>query len=106
MGGVAAVFQRDGREAGREVVWTMLRAAPHQGPDGMAVQPLGAVVLGHAKLAITPEDEHEAQPLISPRTGCALTADVRLDNRVELASRLRLPDIGPPASARAPPRRN
>lgn len=93
MGGVAAVFQRDGREAGREVVWTMLRAAPHQGPDGMAVQPLGAVVLGHAKLAITPEDEHEAQPLVSPRTGCALTADVRLDNRVELASRLRLPDV-------------
>jgi asparagine synthase (glutamine-hydrolysing) len=66
----------------------MLLAVPYRGPDGMQARAWGEVGLGHAKLAVTPEDETEQQPLISPRTGCVVVADVRLDNRAELLGRL------------------
>jgi asparagine synthase (glutamine-hydrolysing) len=35
-------------------------------------------------MAVTPEDLRESQPLVSPRTGCVIVADVRLDNRFDL----------------------
>jgi asparagine synthase (glutamine-hydrolysing) len=44
--------------------------------------------LGFAKMAITPEETDEQQPLLSSRSGCAIVADVRLDNRDELLAQL------------------
>ncbi|HET8625934.1 MAG TPA: asparagine synthase-related protein [Thermomicrobiales bacterium] len=88
MSGLALVFHRDGRPADEAAVWAMLAAAPYRGPDGLAVRAWGAIALGHAKMAVTPEEEDERQPLVSPRTGCAVIADVRLDNREELLARL------------------
>ncbi len=71
----------------------MLDAIAYRGPDGTGCLVAGAIGLGYAKLAITPEEAHEQQPLVSPRTGCVVVADVRLDNRAELLARLsaRLP---------------
>jgi len=69
----------------------MLRAVPNRGLDGMWVRMVPPAALGYAKLAITPEEQREQQPLVSPRTGCAIVADVRLDNRAELLSLLREP---------------
>jgi asparagine synthase (glutamine-hydrolysing) len=86
--GLAALFRRDGAPADRRAAQEMLAAAPHRGPDGMWTRISGPVVLGHAKMAVTPEEEHEQQPLVSPRTDCAIIADVRLDNRDDLLARL------------------
>jgi asparagine synthase (glutamine-hydrolysing) len=88
MSGLAALLHRDGRPAALDAVGAMLDAAPYRGPDGLCVLPLGRVALGHARMAVTPEDERERQPLVSRRTGCAIVADVRLDNRDELLGRL------------------
>ncbi len=76
----------------------MLEAVPYRGPDGMWVrvwEGLG-LGLGHAKLTMTAEEIREQQPLVSPRTSCAIVADVRLDNRDDLLARL--PE-GPPLEA-------
>jgi asparagine synthase (glutamine-hydrolysing) len=86
--GLAALFHRDGRPVDEAPLWAMLEAIRYRGPDGLTVQRLGAVALGHAKLAVTPEDEREQQPIVSPRSGCVLIADARLDNREELLARL------------------
>jgi len=88
MSGLAALFHRDGRPADRATVASMLASAPYRGPDGRWVQLAGPVALGFAKLALTPEEETEVQPLVSPRTGCLLIAEARLDNRDELLARL------------------
>ncbi|HEU5317228.1 MAG TPA: asparagine synthase-related protein [Chloroflexota bacterium] len=88
MSGLAAIFHRDGRPAGQETVWEMLAAAPHRGPDGMHLRLFGPAALGHAKFAVTPEESEEWQPVVSPRTGCAIVCDARLDNRPELLAAL------------------
>src|SRR5581483_10033301 len=93
LSGLAALFHRDGRPVHRSDIRAMLDAIAYRGPDGTGCLVAGAIGLGYAKLAITPEEAHEQQPLVSPRTGCVVVADVRLDNRAELLARLsaRLP---------------
>ena len=77
----------------------MLAAAPYRGPDGLYVRLWDTVALGHARMVVTPEEEQERQPVISPRTGCALSADVRLDNRADLLAHL--PNRLPPSASDA-----
>ena len=48
------------------------------------------LALGIRLHPILPEDEHDAQPLIGGHGRFALVADVRLDNRAELAQALGL----------------
>lgn len=88
MSGLAAVFHRDGRPSEAAAAWAMLDAIPYRGPDGMWVRTWETGALGFAKMAVTPEEELEQQPLVSPRTGCAIIADVRLDNRADLLGKL------------------
>lgn len=88
MSGLAALFDRRGVGVDVSIVQTMIGAVPHRGLDGMAVRNWGSLALGHARLVVTPEDRHEQQPLVSPRTGCAIIADVRLDNRSALLGML------------------
>ena len=88
MSGLVALFHRDGRPVEQAAIETMLAAVPYRGPDGMWTRLFDTVALGHAKLSVTPEEEAERQPLLSPRTGCALIADARLDNRAELLAQL------------------
>jgi asparagine synthase (glutamine-hydrolysing) len=88
MSGLAARFHRDGRPVEPSAIWAMLDAVPYRGPDGASAWSAEHVGLGHAKLAMTPEDEAEQQPLVSPRSGCVIVADARLDNRDDLLSRL------------------
>lgn len=95
MSGLAAVFCRDGRQANRADVDVMLEAAPYRGPDGTRVFVSDPVAVGHGKMAVTSEEEGTFQPLISSTTGCAISADVRLDNRTELIARL---SVSPSAS--------
>lgn len=84
MSGIVALLHRDRQPIQDAAVWDMLSAAAHRGLDGFSVRVFDAVAFGHAKMAMTPEDEAEQQPLVSPRTGCVITADARLDNRAEV----------------------
>jgi asparagine synthase (glutamine-hydrolysing) len=88
MSGLAALFTRDGRPADERLLWSMLHAAPHRGPDGMSVCGFGRAALGYAACAVTAEELDERQPLLSTQSGCAIIADARLDNRAELIARL------------------
>lgn len=88
MSGLAVVFHRDGRPVDHAAIAAMLDAVPYRGPDGGGFRLEGAIGLGHAKLTVTPEEVGEQQPLASPRTGCTIIADVRLDNREELLTKL------------------
>lgn len=99
MSGLATLFRRDGQQVNASAVWAMLDAVPYLGPDGMQVQAFGSLGFGHARLVLTPEDQHEPQPLFSQRTGCVLIADVRLDNRDELLATLPERTPGPVGDA-------
>jgi asparagine synthase (glutamine-hydrolysing) len=104
--GVAALFYRRGRPADDTscaLVGDMLAAAPYRGPDGRAIRKAGPAVIGHLTFVITREEQAELQttpqPLVSPRSGCVLTADARIDNRDALIEQLGDPDV--PAAQRA-----
>ncbi len=99
MSGLAAIFHRNGRPVDRESVGAMLAAIPHRGLDGYGMRLWNQVGLGHAKAAVTHEEEDEQQPLVSSRSNCAVIADARLDNRSELLATL--PDSPPTAASDA-----
>ena len=50
----------------------------------------GLIILGGSLLPLLPEDRFDHQPLWSPDRSCCLVADVRLDNRADLARTLNL----------------
>ena len=99
MSGLAVVFHRDQRPVPRRAVQAMLDAVPYRGPDGNSIHLVGPLALGHAAFTVTPQDVGQHQPLLSPRTGCALIVDARLDNRADLLARL--PDPPPPTASDA-----
>ena len=99
MSGLAVVFHRDQRPVPRRAVQAMLDAVPYRGPDGNSIHLVGPLALGHAAFTVTPQDVAQHQPLLSPRTGCALIVDARLDNRADLLARL--PDPPPPTASDA-----
>jgi len=59
-----------------------------RGPDGRRSVAAGPVGLGHCLLRVNEEDLFEAQPLRDRAADLLLVADLRLDNRDELAERL------------------
>jgi asparagine synthase (glutamine-hydrolysing) len=56
-----------------------------RGPDRRKIWCGGPVGLGHALMRVTHEDAFDDQPLVDRGTGLTLVADLRLDNREELA---------------------
>ena len=62
----------------------------HRGVDGWAYWSSGATGLAHMLLRNTPESLGETQPMFDPYTSCVISADLRLDNRAELAGQLGL----------------
>ena len=61
-----------------------------RGPDRTGTCCDGPIGLGHTLLGTTPELLYEKQPFQHQETACAITADVRLDNRDELLAKLGL----------------
>ncbi len=94
MSGICGIVFPPDRSVAREDVACILQPLERRGPDGSHVALCGRAGLGHALLATTPEALIETQPLRHPPTGCTITADVRLDNREELAGRLGQPEQG------------
>lgn len=90
MSGICAVFHCDGAHAAEAELAPMLSALAVRGPDGSSSACSGPTALGHALLATTPEALIERQPCAHAQTGCAITADIRLDNRDDLLAALGL----------------
>lgn len=88
MSAICAVLRFDGAPADTAGLAAVLAAMAARGPDGSAHVALGAVVLGHALNATTPEAVVEPMPWRHGGSGCIITADARLDNRAELIEAL------------------
>lgn len=100
MSAIAGILGVRGRPAGGEALRAMLdRLAPFHHPDERGEWVAGPVALGHLLVRLTPEDIFERQPLTSPDGRYILCADLRLDNREELAQALGIA----PATAREQP---
>jgi len=90
MSAIAGLWHRDGAPGARARLGTVLAALRHYGPDACTLWGDGAVAAGCCLRKILPEDGMQDQP-ISPDGGRTnVVADVRLDNRSELAALLRI----------------
>src|SRR5687768_11330376 len=67
----------------------MLSAQRHLGGDRSESVSFGPMAMGRDLFALLPQDDSDRQPLIGGNGRFALVADVRLDNREELATVLR-----------------
>lgn len=85
---IAGIVNLDGAPADRVLLEDMLGAMKGRAPDGSAVRISGNVGLGHAMLRTTPEADTEHQPCTLDGT-VWITADCRVDGRVELIGKLR-----------------
>ncbi len=94
MSGIAACLRLDGGPAEPGRLDPVLDALSAQGPDGRGSMADGPALLGHRLLAATPESLHEPMPFHHPESGCALTADLRLDSRDSLIAELGLAGTG------------
>jgi asparagine synthase (glutamine-hydrolysing) len=92
LSGIAGLFQLDGAPVDPGDLRAMTSLLERRGPDGTHRWHRGPVGLGRTLLATTPELQHEPQPLVDAASGCTIVADVRLDQRDELAAALGLRD--------------
>ena len=60
-----------------------------RGPDGTGIWQLANVGLGHIQLGLDSNARPEKLPSVHGASGCVVSGDVRLDNRIELLERLR-----------------
>src|SRR6187551_2486789 len=92
MSAIAGIFNLDGRPVAPGALELVTGAMQAHGPDGTHHYRAGAVALGHFLLRSTAQTAGVGQPLVSHDGGFVVVFDGRLDNRAELASRLRLSD--------------
>ena len=89
MSGLTGFFHRDGKLADEKHLRAMLGAIGHRGQDGVHVRRERHVALGLNVLINTPEAHLEGIVADAGRASM-ITADVRLDNREDLAATVRL----------------
>jgi asparagine synthase (glutamine-hydrolysing) len=88
MSAIFGIVRFDGAAVDPTDIERMARTLAHRGPHGREHLAIDGAALGHALLRVNREDGFEAQPLYDAARGLTLVADVRLDNREELASAL------------------
>lgn len=86
MSAICGILRFDGNDVSARAIDRMAQAMKHRGGDGIATVELGKLALGHCLLRVNREDLHEAQPIVD--RDAVLVADLRLDNREELAASL------------------
>lgn len=86
MSAICGVVRFDGADVSPRSIDRMAQAMKHRGADGIETIELGRLALGHCLMRVNREDIHEAQPIVVP--DALLVADLRLDNREELAAAL------------------
>ena len=90
MSGVLGILWRDGQPADAATVQRMLDGCPDHSIDGQAIWLDASVALAHQHFFIKPEDHLDDQPIADDAAHLVLSADLRLDNRVELMNALGL----------------
>lgn len=97
MTAIAGLWSFGGGQDRRRACAAMLSALDPYGPDGRDQKQLGALDAGRNLFSLLPEDVHDKGVLIGRGGTCLLAADLRIDNRDELAAAL---GIGKPDLAR------
>lgn len=88
MSGICGSLSLKGRNIEVGEIDALLLPLKQRGPDASRSWHEGPIGLGHTLLATTPESLVEVLPFKHSETGCAITADARLDNREELIAAL------------------
>ena len=91
MTAIAGLWRFDGRPDAAAGCTRMLAAQELYGRHHVAQWSNGSVALGRRLMRTLPEDVFDRQPLMGGEGRYVLVADVRLDNRYELAEILRIP---------------
>jgi asparagine synthase (glutamine-hydrolysing) len=91
MTALAGLWRLDGRLDAAEGCARMLKAQEIYGPDAGGQWSKGQVSLGRRLMRLLPEDVFDRQPLVGGGGRFILVADLRLDNRDELADTLQIP---------------
>jgi asparagine synthase (glutamine-hydrolysing) len=86
MSAIFGILRFDGGSVSGRDIKRMANTLVHRGPDGVRSQADGPVGLGHCLMRVNQEDSCEAQPLRERAADATLVADLRLDNRDELAA--------------------
>ena len=90
MSAICGIVRFDGADVTPRSIDRMARAMKHRGADGIETVELGRLALGHCLMRVNREDVHEAQPIVA--RDAVLVADLRLDNRDDLAAALGIAD--------------
>ncbi len=88
MSGLCALLDLSGAPADPRALLAMAASASRRGPEGQAHRMLGQAGLCHLALYATAESASERQPACSADRSVHVVADIRLDNRRELADQL------------------
>ena len=85
---IAGIINFDGAPVDRELLERMTEAMSSRAPDETNIWVSNNVGFGHAMLRISPESKHEHQPFTLDGQ-VWITADARIDGRLELIAKLR-----------------
>jgi asparagine synthase (glutamine-hydrolysing) len=88
MSAICGVFGRSSQSNVSAELALLLSGLSHRGIDGVSSWCKGNVGLGIQYLWVTPESKKEKLPYYDPDLQLAIVADIRLDNRAALLSRL------------------
>jgi len=90
MTALGGVWRFDGRPDAADSCARVLSAQSIYGPDAVDTWSAGTVALGRRLNRVLPEDAFDRQPLVGGAGRFVLIANIRLDNRDELAKTLRV----------------
>ena len=86
MSAIFGIVTFNGAEVSARELERMGNTLAHRGPDGRKFVVDGHVGIGHCLMRVNREDLFEAQPIRDRDAGLIAAADLRLDNRDELAA--------------------
>lgn len=92
MSAISGIFYRDGRSVKFEEINKLNDSMSHRGPDKSSIWIDHSVALAHQMMCTTQESLNEKLPFYDEKLGLVITADARLDNRLELADLLNIKD--------------
>ena len=85
MSAIYGILRFDGEDAAPRDMERVGEILAHRGPDGQTFVVFKHVGLGHCLMHVNQEDVFEAQPIRDDEANLLLVADLRIDNREELA---------------------
>ncbi|EKD33655.1 MAG: Glutamine-hydrolyzing asparagine synthase [uncultured bacterium] len=88
MSGIAGIVCFDNRPDSMHEMQKMVGSIAHRGPDGVNCLQVGEASLVNCLLKTTPESIFEKQPLQDDESKYIITADARIDNRIELLDKI------------------